>query len=198
MRVLKLIIKKYPWGVMAPLVGGILLIGVSTAHTMYRAFRYTPPSISKGEEVKTDTSESRPTLDHYAVIFQRDLFTAVVSAIEKSAETDKGAAAASTVPFKLKGTVVVSPGISAAIIEDPATRKQELFHENEMVQGFKIVKILRNKVIVDKDGHEEVVEVIEEEEKTAVRPVQRSRQIKRRPVRRPVQVPPSPKKPPQF
>jgi type II secretory pathway component PulC len=191
MKVLKLIIKKYPWVVMAPLVGGILLVGVSAAHTMYHAFRYTPPSITKTNEGNKNASESRPTLDQYTVISQRDLFTSALSGMEERVETDQGKTRTPTVPFKLKGTMVVSPGVSAAIIEDLATRKQELFHEQDMVHGVKIVKILRNKVIVEKDGYEEVVEVVEEQEKTSAKPVRRPRRIKRTPVRKPVQVKPS-------
>lgn len=198
MRVLKLIIKKYPWVVMAPLVGGILLVGVSAAHTMYRAFRYTPPAIPQAKEAHKNTPESRPALDQYAVIAQRDLFASALSGVEERIETDQRKTRTPTVPFRLKGTMVVSPGVSAAIIEDPANRKQELFHENDMVHGFKIVRILRNKVIVDKDGYEEVVEVVEEQEKTSTKPVQRSRRTKRPPVRKPVQVKPSKEKSPEF
>ena len=179
---------------MAPLLGGIFLVGVSMAHTMYRAFRYTPPSFPKAKEEHKNAPASRPTLDHYAVIFQRDLFTSALSGIEERVETNHNKIGTSTVPFKLKGTVVVSSGISAAIIENPANKKQELFHENEMVQGFKIVKIMRNKVIVDKDGYEEVVEVVEEREKTVTKPLQRPRAIKRRPVQRPTKVMPPKKK----
>jgi type II secretory pathway component PulC len=198
MRVPQIILKRYPWVVMAPLVGGILLVGVSLAHTMYHAFRYTPPAIPKAKEANKNTPESRPTLDHYADIFQRDLFTAPQSGMGKRIEANQNKTRTPTVPFKLKGTMVVSPGVSAAIIEDPATKEQGLFHENEMVHGFKIVRILRNKVIVDKDGYEEVVEVVEEQEKTPAKPVQRSRTIKKPPVRRPVQVKPSKEKSPEF
>ena len=199
MGVLKLIIKKYPWVFMAPLIGGIILMGVSTAYTMYRAFSYTPPAIPKDTAEDKHAPESRPTFDHYAVIFQRDLFASALSGAEERVEAEQNKVRAPTVSFKLMGTVVVSPGVSAAIIEDPATRKQELFHENDMAHGVKIVRILRNKVIVDKDGYEEVVEVVEEPPKTSLTPpVQQPRTIRRAPVRRPVKVQPSREKPPEF
>jgi len=199
MKVLKLILQKYPWAVMAPLVGGILLVGVSTAYTMYSAFSYTPPSLPQGRAATTHTPASRPALDHYSVIVQRDLFTAAVAGAEEKAESDSNKPRAATVSFKLKGTVVVSSGASCAIVEDPASKKEELFHENDVVQGYKIVKIMRNKVIVDKDGVEEVVEVVEEEERPPARPVGRPVQrprIIRRPVRTPIPVPVQGQKPP--
>jgi type II secretory pathway component PulC len=197
MGVLKLIIKKYPWVFMAPLIGGIILVGVSTGYTMYRAFSYKPPAVPQGTEEDKHAPESRPLLDHYAVISQRDLFASALSGAEERVEAEGDNVRAPTVSFKLMGTVVVSPGVSAAIIEDPATREQELFHENDMVQGVKIVKILRNKVIVDKDGYEEVVEVVEETPRTSsTPPVQQPRRVQRPPVRRPVKVqPPTEKQP---
>ena len=198
MGVLKLIIKKYPWVVMAPLIGGIILVGVTTAYTMYRGFSYTPPAIPKATEENKATQESRPALDYYAVISQRDLFASALSGAEERVETDQNKTRAPSVSIRLMGTVVVSPGVSAAIIEDPATRKQELFHENDMIQGVRIVKILRNKVIVDKEGYEEVVEVVEEAPKTSPRPpVQQRRTIRKTPVRRPVKVQPPTQNPPE-
>ena len=183
---------------MAPLVGGIILLGVSTGYTMYRAFSYTPPAVPQATAEDKDVPESRPTLDHYVVISQRDLFASALSGAEEPVESGQSKTRTPTVSLKLMGTVVVTPGVSAAIIEDPATRKQELFHENDMVQGVKIVKILRNKVIVDKDGYEEVVEVVEETPKTTTPPVQQPRRIQRPPVRRPVKVQPPTEKLPEL
>jgi type II secretory pathway component PulC len=197
MGVLKLIIKKYPWVFMAPLIGGIILVGVSTGYTMYRAFSYAPPAVPHTTEEDTHAQESRPALDHYAVISERDLFASALSVAEEVGEAKQDNARVSTVSLKLMGTVVVNPGVSAAIIEDPATREQEIFHENDMVQGVKIVKILRNKVIVNKDGYEEVVEVVEEPPKTTAPPVQQPRTIQRPPVRRPVKVVPPSENPPK-
>jgi type II secretory pathway component PulC len=199
MGVLKLIIKKYPWVFMAPLIGGIILVGVSTGYTMYRAFSYAPPAVPHTTEEDTHAQESRPALDHYAVISERDLFASALSVAEEVGEAKQDNARVSTVSLKLMGTVVVNPGVSAAIIEDPATREQEIFHENDMVQGVKIVKILRNKVIVDKDGYEEVVEVVEEPPQTSSAPshVRQPRTIQRPPVRRPVKVVPPSENPPK-
>jgi type II secretory pathway component PulC len=199
MGVLKLIIKKYPWVFMAPLIGGIILVGVSTGYTMYRAFSYAPPAVPHTTEEDTHAQESRPALDHYAVISERDLFASALSGAEERVEAESAKTRAPTVSLKLMGTVVVNPGVSAAIIEDPATREQEIFHENDMVQGVKIVKILRNKVIVDKDGYEEVVEVVEEppQSSSAPSPVRQPRTIQRPPVRRPVKVVPPSENPPE-
>lgn len=196
MRVLKLIIKKYPLVVMVPLAVGIIFVGVTAAHTVYQSLSYTPPAISSDKKLIEDTPRPKPTLDYYAVIADRNLFASAASGLEeKAAEAGKGAPSAASVPFKLKGTVVVTSGVSFAIVEDAATKKEELFHENDMVQGFRILKISRNKMIVDRNGYEEVVEVLDEQEKAPtgpVGPLQRPRTIIRGPVRSPFPVPITP------
>jgi len=196
MRVLKLIIKKYPLVVMLPLAAGIIFVGASAAHTVYQSLSYTPPAISSSKKLTEDTSQPKPTLDYYALIADRNLFASAASSLEeRAAEPGKGAPSAASVPFKLKGTVVVTPGVSFAIVEDAATKKEELFHENDVVQGFRIIKISRNKMIVDRNGYEEVVEVLDEQEKTPTGPtgpIPRPRTIIRRPVRTPLPVPITP------
>jgi type II secretory pathway component PulC len=195
MRVLKLIIKKYPLFVVLPLVGGIILVGASAAHTVYQSLSYTPPAISSDKNMSDHTPPPRPSFDHYAVIAERNLFASAASGLEERAEAVKGTAPAATVPFKLKGTVVVTPGVSFAIVEDAATKKEELFHENDVVQGFKILKISRNKMIVGRNGYEEVVEVLEEQENPPagpVGPLQRPRTIIRGSVRSPLPIPVAP------
>jgi len=196
MRVLKLIIKKYPLVVMVPLAAGIIFVGASAAHTVYQSLSYTPPAISSEKKTTENTPLPRPALDHYAVIAERGLFASAASSLEERAtEPGKGAPSAASVPFKLKGTVVVTSGVSFAIVEDAATKKEELFHENDVVQGFRILKISRNKMIVDRNGYEEVVEVLDEQEKAPTSPggpLQRPRTIIRGPVRTPMPVPMTP------
>jgi hypothetical protein len=196
MRVLKLIIKKYPLVVMIPLAVGIIFVGATAAHTVYQSLSYTPPAISSDKKITENTTRPRPTLDYYAVIADRNLFASASSSLEeRAAERGKGAPSAANVPFKLKGTVVVTSGVSFAIVEDAATKKEELFHENDVVQGFRILKISRNKMIVDRNGYEEVVEVLDEQEKAPtgpVGPLQRPRTIIRGPVRSPFPVPIAP------
>jgi hypothetical protein len=196
MRVLKLIIKKYPLVVMIPLAVGIIFVGATAAHTVYQSLSYTPPAVAGDKKLIENTPRPKPTLDYYAVIADRNLFASAASSLEeKAAEVGKGAPSAASVPFKLKGTVVVTSGVSFAIVEDAATKKEELFHENDVVQGFRILKISRNKMIVDRNGYEEVVEVLDEQEKAPtgpVGPLQRPRTIIRGPVRSPLPVPIAP------
>jgi len=70
-------------------------------------------------------------------------------------------------------------------------KEEEIFHERDVVQGFKIVKILRNKMIVDQNGYEEVVEVLNEQGKSpsgAGMPGQRPRMVQRGPIWSPLPI----------
>ena len=191
MLILKLILKKFSYVVLIPLLVGIGLVGAGTARTVYQALRYTPPQPPLDKERGENPQRQRPPFDRYAVIERRDLFAAVAAVAEERAEAVTGTPAGAAAPFKLKGTMVVTPSGSFAIVEDAATKKEELVHERDVVQGYRIVRILRNKMIVDRNGYEQVMEVAEEQEKTAAGargPIQRPLTAPRAPVRSPLPV----------
>jgi type II secretory pathway component PulC len=82
--------------------------------------------------------------------------------------------AKSTAPLKkadlnveLIGTVVGAPMNSFAIIEDHQSRKQELYQIDDMVQDqARVVSIARCKVIVLRNGSEEIIECPEPDAET--------------------------------
>jgi len=187
LRICKLIVKKYLWIVLIPIMVGIILLGIGMARTIYQAYHYTVPTVSSSGATGEEESKGSPGFDRYAVIFQRDLFASGLTRIEGGTTAKQSSPSTSKVPFWLKGTVVASPEGSLAIIEDPETKKQEFYRHDEVIKGYRIAEILRNKVVFEKDGREEVVEVVEEKEKPPPAPVTRPRRIQRRPVRRPIQ-----------
>jgi len=86
-------------------------------------------------------------------------------------------ASQSTAPLKkadlnveLIGTVVGAPENSFAIIEDHQSRKQELYQVDDMVQDqARVVSISRCKVIVLRNGSEEIIECPDPDAKTKKR-----------------------------
>ena len=191
MLILKLILKKFSYVVLIPLLVGIGLVGAGTARTIYQALSYTPPQPPLDKKLEENLPRQRPPFDRYGVIERRDLFAAVAAVAEERAEAVTGTSASAAAPFKLKGTMVVIPSGSFAIVEDAATKKEELVHERDVVQGYRIVRILRNKMIVDRNGYEQVMEVAEEQEKTAAGArglIQRPPTAPRAPVRSPLPV----------
>jgi len=191
MHVAGLILKKYSWIVMLPIMACIVIVGVTTALTVYGAYHYHPPRITATVARSTDSSRETPGFEHYAKVVERDLFASGVAGFDEPAQLRPNPTPAASAPFRLKGTVVVNPEGSLAIIENQELNKQEFYRRDDVVNGYRLVRILRNKVVVEKDGREEVVEVVEEEVREApAPPVQQPRRIQRRPVRRPVAIPP--------
>ena len=63
--------------------------------------------------------------------------------------------------FKLKGTIVVFPEkFSAAIIEQRGKSGQDLYYPGDAISaGVKLVKVLRNTVVIERNGREEVLSI---------------------------------------
>lgn len=72
---------------------------------------------------------------------------------------------------KLIGTIVGPPDESYAIIEDPREREQQLYEINDMIQDTaRVLRISRCKVVLLRDGVEEVLECLEDEDKDRKKP----------------------------
>jgi len=186
-----LILKKYSWIVMVPISACIILVGVAMALTVYGAYHYHLPRIASTDAGSVDSPREAPSFERYATIVERDLFASGIAGFDEPTQLRPGAVPAASAPFQLKGTVVVSPEGSLAVIENQETRKQEFYRPDDVVNGYRLVRILRNKVLVEKDGREEIVEVVEEKAREAPAPrTQQPRRIQQRPIRRPVAIPP--------
>jgi len=94
----------------------------------------------------------------YAMIYKRDVFNSVKGRTpgNDSAETRR-----SDLNVKLWGTAVSrDPNRSYAIIEDLAARKQELYRVGDSIlDAATLVRVEWDRVIIDRDGEEEVLEL---------------------------------------
>lgn len=173
---MKLMAKRYLWILLIPIFIGILIEGGRITNTLYEISQLkilTPRAKKEGKEV----SGPRYALERYEVISSKAIFASRRLKEKRTGGRAKQTKATSSqVPFKLKGTAVINPGNSLAIIEDPSTRRHLIYREGDVVKGFKIVKIMEGKIVVDKDGREEIVEVVKE------RGPERVIKVKRRPV----------------
>ncbi len=126
-----------------------------------------PPSTQ--EEVRKTGVANRETRDtDAAVIIQRNLFGSKVlntsSAASEKTEADMEGLPESTLPLKLLGTVVqVNGKRSFAIIQDTGTREQQIhFVGDEIREGTVITSVARNRVVLLRNGQEEILEKDEE------------------------------------
>jgi general secretion pathway protein C len=154
------------------------------------------PSSLKYSKVVPIAAQSPKPLGYYHIIEERGLFPKPeVVKKEEDLSSKKRLDMGDSLPktplqLQLKGTVVGDDtSYSWAVIEDMTTRKQDLYKVGDVISGAKIIEIYRNRVILNRDGKEEILMVFDEDKVARLvgsQPVQ--------PV--PLQQPPSPPKPP--
>jgi len=136
-----------------------------------------PPSTQK--EVRPTGAVNRKVQDRDAsAILRRNLFGSKILDTSEAAEksgADLESLPESTLPLKLRGTVVqVSGKRSFAIIQDTGTREQEIhFVGDEIREGTILISVTRNRVVLLRNGREEILD--KDEDRSASPPAVRSR-----------------------
>jgi general secretion pathway protein C len=118
--------------------------------------------------------EQKKLLSHYAVILDKNIFKAVVKeapgqkapTLEKPVPVDEMKNLAKTsLDVRLRGTAVRDKGESFAVIEDKRARKEDLYRVGDMILGeAKLVQILDDRVVILRDGNQEILDLFVEEE----------------------------------
>ncbi|MCG6918712.1 MAG: hypothetical protein LJE89_14350 [Deltaproteobacteria bacterium] len=118
------------------------------------------PQLAPAEVTPQGEATLRP-LEDYNIIYERNLFGAPqgqTSAPQEEISLEGVPTADKSLGLKLIGTAAGDdPATNFAIIENKATRKQELYHEGDKAGDVLIKRILRNKVIVDAGRGEELL-----------------------------------------
>jgi type II secretion system protein C len=167
-----------PWALSVP---NILLLGiigyfwVSAMGNFLNAGRELlpgapPPMTDIASKPKADVHP----LEDYGIITERNLFgvsEVEASALQEDLDLEGLPVSMKVAGFKLLGTVASDDSTkSFAILDNPSTRKQELYREGDKVGEALIKKILRNKVVLNTDKGDEVltVELKENPESTKI------------------------------
>jgi len=138
-----------------------------------------PPPSTRGEVSKKSAVSTEVQPPGAAVILQRNLFGSKIlgtsSASAEKTEADLDDLPESTLPLKLLGTVVqVNGKRSFAIIHNTTSREQNIyFVDDEVVNGATLTSVTRNKVVLLRNGREEILE--RDEDQTPVSQSVRSR-----------------------
>ena len=109
-------------------------------------------------------AEMRPPASYYDAVNQRDLFKTkaaeeALSAAAKQKELVPDQPMEQTkLQVKLWGTVSSEGSASYAVIEDLKDKKQSLYRVNDKIQIATVKQILREKVILNSGGRDEVLE----------------------------------------
>ena len=153
------------------LLGNVLLsgltiwVGVSIVTTWALSGRAGDVDLivpSKMSMPKDLASSKGRRLEDYALIASKDVFH-TTKETAKTAGKDQGEEIKVTeLNLELKGTVVGEGKDSYAFILDKVSRKEEVYYANDFVMGARILKIMKGRVILNVEGKEEALLMVDE------------------------------------
>jgi len=129
----------------------------------------SPPLASESSASGIPAAAERRQLSYYSPVWEKNVFNpeGTVTPLEPTAEevnVEEEAGPVENIPlsslnYRLMGTVAGIPAYSFAVIKAPDKKDQSLYRIGDMVGPAKIVRIERNRVIVNNAGSEEMLEV---------------------------------------
>lgn len=149
--------KRYLTLVNLILVAGIAYFGV---HAGYRlaalplADGVSP--VAPPPPAPAEAAVGRP-LGAYQVVVDRNLFHTGGQTPLRAAALDLENLAPTALKLTLRGTVSGGAGQAYAVIEDDERQRQQLYRQGDEVQGAEIRKILRERVVLRRNGADEVL-----------------------------------------
>lgn len=169
----------------------ILWAGVSIVITFASNWRSEDPALSVPSKMsvpKNTTSSAGKRLEDYALIAAKDVFHTTKTSAMTTRKGETGDIKVTELNLELKGTAVGDGKDSYAFIMDMGSREEQAYYVNDYVMGAQIVRIMKDKIILNVGGREETLLMVSLEEKQAPKAVTQG-------VRRPIS--PSTIAPPQ-
>jgi general secretion pathway protein C len=153
-------VKKYFALLNLLLLTGVVYYGVGIFYTVTTSkidpTRTTPTAVAPG---LTESRSAASPYEHYRPIMARDLFHTAKTVGQKAA-IDIDALKPTELKVKLWGTVAdENPDRAYAVVEDLQSRQQGLYRPGDTIQAATVKLILREKVILNVDGKDEVLEI---------------------------------------
>jgi general secretion pathway protein C len=142
------------------LIGAIIYFCVNTFYGI-AAMQLDPgPPNPAGSSKKSDpVKKTLLPLSHYKTIFERNLFQTNTKANIKTSSINIDTLKQTDLKLKLWGTVTGLEDKTYAVIEEAKTRKQNLFRIGDTVQNATVKMVLREKVVLNVNGKDEVLEI---------------------------------------
>jgi type II secretory pathway component PulC len=147
------------------LSGLIIWVGVSIVTTWAsnrRAGDSTPSAPAKTSSPKDLTSSKGKRVEDYALITAEDVFHTTKETAKTAGKDQAEEIKVTELNLELKGTVVGDGKDSYAFILDRGSRKEEVYYANDYVMGAQIVRIMKGRVILNVDGKEEALLMMDE------------------------------------
>jgi general secretion pathway protein C len=175
--------RRYFWVFYLICGAALAFVGADLVNGIIHQKLHVLPRTSQRKPNKAASKPEKRSPSHYGVIHEQDLFHSAKEKVatkkpggkSKKVVIKDGALEKTPLQVRLRGTVYREKGNSVAIIEDLKTRKQDLYHVGDMISGeAKLIAVSRNKVYLERDGKQEILEVYERtEEKASARPAKR-------------------------
>jgi type II secretory pathway component PulC len=147
------------------LSGLIIWVGVSIVTTWASNRRAGDSTLSVPAKTSTPkdlTSSKGKRLEDYGLIASKDVFH-TTKETAKTAGKDQGEEIKVTdLNLELKGTVVGDGKDSYAFILDRGSKKEDAYYVNDFVMGAQILRIMKGRVILNVDGKEEALLMLDE------------------------------------
>lgn len=142
------------------LLTGIIFYGVGLFYRVTESKITTTPAATKvADQGSTQGHLATSPYAHYQPIAKRDLFN-TAKTVNQNAAIDVDALKPTQLNLKLWGTVVDENRVRAyAVVEDLQTRQQGLYRPGNSIQNATVKLILREKIILNVDGKDEVLEM---------------------------------------
>jgi general secretion pathway protein C len=151
---------KYLFYVLLLSIGVYFLSSLFVFYVRLKLADQPPPSAAE-MNLPERISAEKPPLEYFKTIWERNLFSAKVDEeIQPEAQSllsKIGALSLTSLNCTLIGTVLNEDGESWAIIQDNKTGLQDRYSVGSTVNGAKVVMILRNKVVLNIDGRDELL-----------------------------------------
>lgn len=121
---------------------------------------------SEAVEANTNINENPLPLRDHKIILERNIFGSnIINSAQEKSQKEK-IEAQSPVPdarkqleLRLLGTVAGDEEIACAIVEDARTKVQDLYRTGDLIQGVRIAKIERNRIILLNEGVREILDL---------------------------------------
>ena len=142
------------------LLTGVIFLSVKAFYTLVTA------NIDSGRPLKATTrqlvpheNETRHPLSYYSTVTERNLFQTNTDVGSRPEKLDIEALEPTDLKLDLLGTITGDKKEAYAVIEDTTTKQQSLFRIGDTIQNATVKMILREKVVLNVNGKDEILKI---------------------------------------
>jgi len=166
---------KHFWAINLIFIAGAAWLAAHVSGIVIRDRLTTYPMPASAKSTLSMATERSEPYDRYAPIPERNIFNPSEKGLKllpladkkaggnEAAEASEGGKTPLPGSYKLVGTIIGPEANSWAILQQGADRKQRILRIHGNIDGGEIVQISRNRILIRRQGKEEVISFYEEE-----------------------------------